>query len=65
MEHCGVQAGTNSLITCSSAKNCVVKCLGVCHVFCTDEVDRCEVSCPDGASPISCPDGSVSCSSCQ
>jgi len=64
MQHCGVQVGPGSLVTCSSAKNCVVKCLGACHVFCTDEVDRCEVSCPDGASPISCTDGSVACGSC-
>jgi hypothetical protein len=59
-----VRAGANSNISCSNVKNCVVECLGVCRVYCSDEVDSCEVTCPGGASPISCPNGAVACGEC-
>lgn len=64
MQSCGVRAGPGSMIGCFAAASCVVECLGDCRVFCTDEVDRCEVSCPDGVSPISCADGALACGSC-
>jgi hypothetical protein len=63
-ERCGVRAGAGSTISCSSAKSCVVECLGPCQVFCTDQVDHCEVSCPQGLSPVSCDNGMVACGSC-
>jgi hypothetical protein len=52
------------MITCSNATSCVVACQGNCHVLCTDQVGRCNVTCAHGASPISCPSGMVACGPC-
>jgi len=56
-----LRAGPNSMIACVSVKNCVVECTGSCVVSCTDQVDQCQVTCPNGASPVTCTDGRLAC----
>jgi hypothetical protein len=60
----GVRAGPNSMLNCINVKDCAVECLGACRVRCVDQVDHCEVTCPNGASPASCDDGSLACGGC-
>lgn len=61
---CGAKVGPGSLVSCTTVGNCVVECTGDCTVYCTDEVDHCDVTCPGGASPVSCTDGRLVCGSC-
>jgi hypothetical protein len=63
MQRCGVRAGGGSTITCTNATSCVVECQGNCHVLCTDQVGRCDVTCAHG-SPVSCASGTVACGPC-
>jgi len=64
MQNCAVRARAGSQLTCSNAKSCVFECLGDCTVYCMDQVDFCQVSCPNGVSPVSCADGRLVCGSC-
>jgi hypothetical protein len=64
MTSCGVKAGPGSMLSCSNVGSCVVECLGDCQVYCVDQVDHCDVTCPGGVSPVSCADGRLVCGSC-
>jgi hypothetical protein len=59
-----VRVGADSRVSCTNVEQCTVECLGACHVYCADQVDQCDVSCPGGGSPTSCPDGSLACGDC-
>jgi hypothetical protein len=63
-QSCSIKAGPGSMISCTATESCMVECLGDCRVYCVDQVDHCEVKCPQGAAPISCPDGMIACGSC-
>jgi len=62
--HSGARVGPNSMVSCTDVKVCVVECLGSCTVAC-DQVDTCEVHCPNNAAPMSCQNGSLACGACR